>query len=101
MLVERGDHLDPPRAVMDLVKEPPKEVVLVPQAMPPVENESGHEVGHSARSQVIQIGAQMKQGLALKPALPAPACQLHDSELNRIDEEDPKGPARHARQAPA
>src|SRR3954465_12762596 len=39
VLVERRDHLDPLRTVMDLMESEPQQVDLVPPAVPPVKDE--------------------------------------------------------------
>src|SRR5258708_7262929 len=48
VFVERGDHFDTLRAVMDLVKAQPEEVDAMAPAMPPIENERPGEVGQTA-----------------------------------------------------
>jgi hypothetical protein len=43
MFVEGRDDLDPLRAVVDLMKQPPQPVRTMPPPMPPVEDERGNE----------------------------------------------------------
>jgi len=45
MLVKRGDHLNALRAMVDLVKQPPKSVRAVPPSVPPIKDEGRNEIG--------------------------------------------------------
>jgi hypothetical protein len=56
MLVERRDHFDPLRAVMDLMESEPKEIQLVSPAMPPVKDERFDEVGDEATEERRDVG---------------------------------------------
>src|SRR5262252_8641082 len=47
VLVKTGDDLNPPRTVMHLVKPPPKEITLVPPAVPPVKEKRNRQIAGS------------------------------------------------------
>jgi hypothetical protein len=60
MLVERRDHLDALRTVVDLVEQAPQQVGFVACAVPPVEHERGDEVGDQAAGRRPQVARQME-----------------------------------------
>ena len=72
MLVERRDHLDALRTVMDLMKQTPKKRNLVPPAMPPIKHKRRDKVCDRATENMIE-GAKMEQRPRRKPFLPGDA----------------------------
>src|SRR5581483_4821705 len=70
MLVERRDHLDPLRTVMDLVKHAPEKVGFVTPSMPPVKNEGRDEVGDESSRDRRNVRGKREQRPPREPLLP-------------------------------
>ena len=74
MLVERSDHLETLRAVVDLMEEAPEHIGLVARAMPPVEDEGRDEVGDQPAERWSDVIRRVQEGRARGSALPAQPC---------------------------
>ena len=100
-LVEGGNDLEPPRAVVDLVEAAPQKVVFMTPAVPPVEDKRGDEVSDQAADCGRHVLRKMEHRRRGQPALPAHPREQDDAELDGVDQQHPQRPGTHLRQWPA
>jgi hypothetical protein len=93
MLVKAGQDFEAARGVMDLVEGAPEKLRFVPTAMPPIKNKRGKDVNDGGGAPGPKVFAQMKQRPLAEPMVPSHASEEHDSELNRVDQKDPRPPS--------
>src|SRR4051812_13122871 len=101
MLVERGNDLETLRTVMYLVKYSPQEIAFMPGAVPPIEHESGDEIGNQTAGYRRYLVRQVKDRMSRQPAFPADAGQQYHAQLKAIHDKHTERPGSYARQDPA
>lgn len=93
VLVEAGEEFDAGGAVMELVAEPPEEGGFVADAVPPVVNKGGDEIGDQRGCGSWQIPGEMEQAEMTEPTVPCESGQDDDAGLGDIEEDDAPPPA--------
>lgn len=85
MFIERRDHFDSGRAVMDLMKHAPERSEMVTRAMPPIENECSDEPAEQTLEKCGHDMGDVKGRHALEPSVPGNAGQHDDSQLREVE----------------
>ncbi len=101
VFIERGDDLDPLRAVMDLMKSAPQKIDFMAPSVPPIEHESCDEIGNEAAGQRTHVMRQLKTLTRTIATAPTQASKDHDAHLDGIDQQHAQWPRAHLRQRPS
>lgn len=78
---------------MELVTKPPEELRLMADAMPPVVDEGGNEVGDYGAPKSGDMLTQLKERPRLAPSVPGQSGENDDRDLSGVDQGDAGPPA--------
>src|SRR5687767_235468 len=92
MLVEARQDLQTSRGVVNLVKRAPEKLRFVAKTVPPVVDKGRENINEHRGSPRPKLGTDLKEGPVRQPPIPSVTRQNGDSELDGINEQDPRPP---------